>query len=180
MWKYSLVFCILFFISCKDECSDKECLNGGVCIDGECDCPERWGGDDCSEQIIPTWVRVKNLTLEPFSGVDEFGEPWDAPGDGPDLTFEVTENSAPVVYTHPLFLANVDHTVQNNFVINGDLLLDPLKFYVFHFYDHDFANGNTFIGTGRIVPVGTFSNSMDIILAEDGNLAFSIAVEYEW
>ncbi len=40
---------LLFMASCKDECEGIEC-NGGVCVDGTCECPEGFFGDNCEVQ----------------------------------------------------------------------------------------------------------------------------------
>ena len=41
----------LFFSSCKDECKDVTCNNGGVCVEGACDCASGYEGTDCSTEI---------------------------------------------------------------------------------------------------------------------------------
>lgn len=33
--------------SCTDECKDVVCDNGGTCVEGVCDCPENYYGDNC-------------------------------------------------------------------------------------------------------------------------------------
>ena len=50
--KRSVPFLFLFlaclgFTACQDPCSDRDCLNDGICIDGICDCPENVFGEDC-------------------------------------------------------------------------------------------------------------------------------------
>ena len=35
--------------SCKDECADVVCQNGGICVDGTCDCSEWYTGNNCEE-----------------------------------------------------------------------------------------------------------------------------------
>jgi hypothetical protein len=43
-----LLSTILTFSSCeKDPCETTTCLNGGVCIDGDCDCPDGYSGPQC-------------------------------------------------------------------------------------------------------------------------------------
>ena len=33
--------------SCQDPCNDVECLNGGTCVEGDCQCPEGYTGNNC-------------------------------------------------------------------------------------------------------------------------------------
>lgn len=44
----------LFFISCEQSdspCLDIDCLNGGTCNEGVCDCPPPYGGENCDVLI---------------------------------------------------------------------------------------------------------------------------------
>lgn len=53
----STFFLGILLFSCKKEmddnslCGNVECLNGGVCTDGTCDCPEGFTGEDCGTEI---------------------------------------------------------------------------------------------------------------------------------
>jgi hypothetical protein len=42
-----IVCAVLFFAGCKNECKDTNCLNGGICNDGKCDCPPGSSGSRC-------------------------------------------------------------------------------------------------------------------------------------
>jgi len=39
------------FTSCKDDCEDVNCFNGGACVEGDCECPTGFTGSDCGTQI---------------------------------------------------------------------------------------------------------------------------------
>lgn len=38
----------LFMEGCSDPCDAVECLNEGICVEGDCICAEGWTGSDCS------------------------------------------------------------------------------------------------------------------------------------
>ena len=52
-----LMLCCLLTIwyACTEEdlCQDIVCINGGVCVDGTCDCPEGFGGFNCETSLDP-------------------------------------------------------------------------------------------------------------------------------
>ncbi|MEO0468475.1 MAG: hypothetical protein AAF206_02550 [Bacteroidota bacterium] len=51
-WLIGLV--VMFLFACQqDPCRDISCLNGGICLDGFCDCPEGFIGPDCGIELDP-------------------------------------------------------------------------------------------------------------------------------
>lgn len=63
---FSLLAFTFLIYSCgsDDACDGIECLNNGVCLDGTCDCPVGFTGDDCGvvckDNILGTWA-VTNI-----------------------------------------------------------------------------------------------------------------------
>ncbi|MEO0897668.1 MAG: hypothetical protein AAFY71_14785 [Bacteroidota bacterium] len=56
-----LIFLVL--PSCAgDPCEDVECQNGGICLDGTCDCPENFFGRDCEFQLDPCTIQQCSTT----------------------------------------------------------------------------------------------------------------------
>jgi len=52
---FTLLVCSLALASCtEDPCETTACFNGGICIDGECECPFLYGGDDCQIEYSDT------------------------------------------------------------------------------------------------------------------------------
>jgi len=49
MKKILLLLSIVFLTmsSCKDKCADTNCLNDGICVDGDCNCPAGYSGETC-------------------------------------------------------------------------------------------------------------------------------------
>ena len=58
MKKFNLLFVALIgasaltFTSCTDECKDVVCENGGICEDGNCDCPNGFSGVSCEVEDL--------------------------------------------------------------------------------------------------------------------------------
>lgn len=49
-------------ISCSDPCNDINCLNGGICLEGTCDCPEGYIGATCATEyrtaLLGSWTKT--------------------------------------------------------------------------------------------------------------------------
>lgn len=64
---------MLTFSSCKDECKDVTCNNGGTCVEGTCDCATGFEGTSCDTEIRAkfqgTWTASDNCSL---SGSDSY------------------------------------------------------------------------------------------------------------
>lgn len=176
-----VLFVLLSFSTCsKSDCADKVCLNGGECIDGTCECNEIWTGSDCSEQLIPRFAVVTNVRVLNYPELNMLGNPWDD-NDDPDITFEVFDNSNEI-YDYGNFLSNVTPgTVQDFKVDLGDLKMNTRRYYLFHLLDYDFSEGFDKIGEGGLVPLNIDTvNLPDTLFTANGEIAFAIAVEYEW
>lgn len=50
---------LLIGLSGCDNCRDVQCLNGGECVDGRCDCAYGYTGDDCSVDDLCAQNRVR-------------------------------------------------------------------------------------------------------------------------
>lgn len=76
------------FHGCADVCAGIECLNEGVCDNGECNCPENYTSKFCNEEKIPNRVYISSIELLGFSEVDGSGNSWDTDG-LPDIYLEI-------------------------------------------------------------------------------------------
>jgi len=59
---------ITFFLnSCKDPCKDVFCENNGVCIEGDCDCPNGFSGTNCENNDLEKTATLQ-IKLNPTFG----------------------------------------------------------------------------------------------------------------
>lgn len=55
---FTIIIVSILSISCTgDPCEDVECQNGGICMDGDCDCPENFFGRACEFQLDPCTIQ---------------------------------------------------------------------------------------------------------------------------
>ncbi|MEO0581176.1 MAG: hypothetical protein AAF135_03040 [Bacteroidota bacterium] len=52
------LLCLIFYGCEQNPCEDVMCENGGVCVDGDCDCPEGFFGPECEFQLDPCTIRA--------------------------------------------------------------------------------------------------------------------------
>jgi hypothetical protein len=46
-----LLVCGLNWAGCQDPCAKTLCENGGVCVEGSCECPEGYEGENCEIEL---------------------------------------------------------------------------------------------------------------------------------
>ncbi|MCC6412622.1 MAG: hypothetical protein IT270_13240 [Saprospiraceae bacterium] len=64
---FLLAAVLLALLACNDEPNCPDCLNGGVCNDGSCDCPEGFTGDSCQTEKVPLSVTIDYVQLLEYS-----------------------------------------------------------------------------------------------------------------
>lgn len=60
-----LVYSLILSTGCKkDPCEEVSCENGGICMDGECECPEGFQGNFCESFDLQQYFGTYNITYE--------------------------------------------------------------------------------------------------------------------
>jgi hypothetical protein len=179
-YSFTAMLASLLFVACSgDPCETSMCHNGGVCIDGLCDCPDRYTGPQCDEQVTPDVMRITSVELLRFPGfTPNSDKPWDAE-DGPDVFFKLVHDDHPVA--QPVVLVeNADHTQRYDFhisIVDMNAVLDE---YTMQLFDYEAIGVEPqFMGEIAFTPYhSTNGFPTEIHLDNGGPVAFRMTVEY--
>jgi hypothetical protein len=170
----------MLFASCAgDTCETQMCHNGGVCVDGLCDCPERFTGPNCNEQVTPDVMRITSVKLLRFPGyIATNDKPWDNE-DGPDVFFKLVHGEQPIAQPVVL-LENADHTQQYEFHISLVDMKNVLDEYTMQLFDYEAIGVEPqFMGEIAFTPYHVTNGfPTEIHLDNGGPIAFHMTVEY--
>ena len=136
--KFVTLLFILLVISCgkDDNCDIIICQNGGECVDGSCECPTGYTSGNCSEQIVPTSIKVKNIKVTRFPPTDGSGAGWDE-GNGPDIFVGFGKDTI-ILYQHPTNFENASPLLEYDFVPVSELIIDfPNERHSLSLFDFD-------------------------------------------
>lgn len=184
-WLLFIVF-LLANASCKkdsaDPCDKTACLNGGYCANGDCVCPEGYGGADCSQPITPKKIRITSIELTRFPATEDNGAGWDT-GSGPDLYIKLSKGDAQIwksSNTYNYQNANPSKTYTFDVTPTVDLT-DPDNEYTIRLYDYDDFDADDFM-EGIIFTPYIKSKGFPKVLTLDagGTVAFKLHVSYSW
>jgi hypothetical protein len=83
----AILFVAIGMMSCEKE-ETCRCENNGQCVDGTCDCPPGWSGENCEKHTYPASVKITGIELRNYPGFDGSIQ-WDE-GSNPDLQVTLT------------------------------------------------------------------------------------------
>lgn len=165
-----------------DPCDKTTCLNGGHCANGNCVCPEGYGGADCSQPITPRKMKISKIEVTKFPATDINGAGWD-PSSGPDIHIQLLKGDVQLWKSSKTYnYQNADPSKIYSFDVTPTIdLNDPTDQYTISLYDYDDFDADDFMG-GIIFTAYIKSRGFPAVLNLDagGSVTFKLYVSYVW
>jgi hypothetical protein len=176
-----LISVLILCTSCnKDECENTVCINGGVCVNGDCDCPDGYEGPSCADQETPIRMRIHSITVTKFPAYDN-GSNWDI-GDGPDIFFQVFDGNT-LIDESAIYFEDADPSQDYLFSDLNIGITDVLGNHAIQLLDYDDGiTADDWMGGIEFVPYWSNTNGFPTIIELDagGGVAFRVGVSYVW
>lgn len=152
------------------------CLNGGVCLDGTCDCPTGFTGPSCHERAVPDKIRLTSVIIDRFPGMKD-GQEWDG-SDGPDIFFRLYDGSEPIA--QPMLLWENALQQPYRFFINVIDMRNISGVHTMQLLDYDGIDITPdLMGAVDFIPFDPAKNFPETIVLDNGGpVAFTITVDY--
>lgn len=163
-----------------DPCEGVTCQNGGICVDGSCECPDGYTGFNCETEQVPKTMFIEALEVLRFPAFESNGDTWDVINSEPDLTFEIAKHDDASFYTHSKHFPDVDGNSRYIFTDLSIQLDNPSsQQYDLILFDYDSPDPNDFMGGVIFIPFTPGSGFPEKIeLDPGGTVAFEITVRY--
>ena len=167
---------VLILTSCdSDTCENSLCLNGGVCMEGSCDCPDKFTGPDCSEQKTPDKIEIRSIQVTNFPGSNE-GTAWDI-NDGPDLYFRLYEGETPLA--QPMIpVDDADYLQDHFFFVDQIFMKNVLNEHSLQLRDYDAEDDDEILGEVKFIPYESNNGFPAVITWDNGTIAFTAEIDY--
>ncbi len=135
---------LILMVSCSkddnDGCTPINCLNGGTqTADCGCDCEEGYTGSNCATKLVPTSVKITNITVKKFPDTNN-GNWWDTfPNSDADIYITINNSSDVEIYNHPTFYEDASGlNVSYPFTLTPPLIInDVTGIHVLNLFDLD-------------------------------------------
>ena len=176
------LFPVFLWLGCEkeetDPCAEIVCLNDGFCANGLCNCPDGYGGSDCSQQVEPESVDLLTIRLITWPLLAPSGGGWDS-NSGPDIFIRILDDNGNEIYESGYY-----DNVQNGSTPIWDVDLrvedassNPLTVQV---YDYDGILGNHFM-IGATFRLYRYDQNIDFpntLTLSIPNLSIELALGY--
>jgi len=185
LFLFFIAIALLSISSCKkNPCSDKLCLNGGVCNDGTCDCAPGYTGSDCSQQKTPISMTITAIGMTAYPHSQSNGNDWDLGSCCPDVYLTINAGTSAnfsgwqsTTYINDASAGEIDFSDGLPFTISS-----PTQDWSIACWDYDgFGNASDdFMGGITFVPSYEDTKWPTYITVTSGNFTFLVFVEWTY
>ncbi len=181
-------FILLFSVglsSCGKKCTEGSCKNGGVCVDGECQCPPGFTGADCGDEITPKTIIPRKVKVTKVARTAASGREYDA-AEYPDVYVLIKEGTKVWVYTSTALNLQPGQTAEFDvdFLETTGPYFYPSGEYTVELWDNDQISGgqDELMGTGdfRAWTPGNGFPEWITVPVDNGRQEVQIKMEYRW
>lgn len=166
----------------KDPCEGITCMNGGTCINGQCDCPDNYEGPNCSKQKTPKSMHITKIVVTKFPPTEPGGGGWDI-DDGADIFIKLDTKENPTQVWQSGYQENANPSTDYSATPDSPIEVEPLTRYTMILFDHDSPDPDDEIGGVEFTPYyddeNGFPEEIDLDPA-GGDVAFKIIVTYSF
>ena len=188
-----LLIVLLITLSCTSDsndpvaCTPIPCLNGGTSnANCDCDCPQGFGGVNCSAILTPTKVIITKVILKAFDNLNTSGIGHDF-ANGPDVYIKINSGTT-VLYDHPTFYTNATSGLNTNyeFILNPILQVTNVNSpLIISLWDYDLgdtpSNADDNMASAAFFPFNGNNFPSSIVVTDPSTATkFEIYLTYQW
>lgn len=176
---FASILTLLITAACSpsDSCENTICLNDGICNDGICDCPERFTGPNCQEQVAPDKIILQSVSVTRFPA-SQNDAAWDG-SDDPDIFFRLYDEEGPLAQPISV-IENADPQNEHMFLIQSMYLFNVDQIFSLRLLDYEGAGMES--QDMGIIHFQLYQNDNGfpetIVIDDGGPLAFILQVQY--
>ncbi|MSQ79274.1 MAG: hypothetical protein EXR21_06320 [Flavobacteriaceae bacterium] len=167
----------------KSDCTTSNCLNGGTCVDGKCECPIGFTGD-CSQEKVPTSMTISKFVCTKFPGKNN-GVLWDnlSGGKAPDIYITFSKNGASSNLLKTNYYSDADTAKYYGFQTTAPITVaSPTEQHDIFMFDDDTPNGEEIMDFVSFIPyqAGKKFPTQYTIISESKAISIDVYCTYTW
>lgn len=162
----------------NDPCAGINCQNGGVCVNGDCNCPDGYTGTFCQTQLPTQTMTITAIRVENFQSTDN-GSNWDLLG-GPDLMLSgnIGNNADQTQFISGVF---TDADIANNYTFdNLNWTFKSNTNVTIGLWDADSPDSDDFMGGIYFLPQAYDDGFPEEILLQVNSVTFRLFVNWTY